>query len=235
MAAVEALAAVALQEDGNVDKRSKSLKDLVEKFLTEDEREAIVQNVREVEKTTSGEIVPMIVSCSYHYPAPQMTGTLALGLVFSIVTMQVLSIYDMWTFLAVFLGAYILSGLFIKVFYPLKRFFISSREMDEEVEEAAFTAFYKNNLNRTKDRTGVLIYISVFERKVWVLADSGINAKVDKTCWQDIVHIITDGIKANRQGEAICEAVKKCGHILEEHFPLKKNDRDELSNLIIEE
>ena len=46
---------------------------------------------------------------------------------------------------------------------------------DEEVQEAVLTAFFKEELYRTRDETGILIFISVFEHKVWVLADRGIT------------------------------------------------------------
>jgi putative membrane protein len=80
----------------------------------------------------------------------------------------------------------------------------------------------------------VLVLISVFEHKIWVLADKGINAKVDEGQWDDIVKIIIGGIKQKRQAEAICKAIKKIGDLLKEHFPIKPDDTDELDNIIIE-
>ena len=81
----------------------------------------------------------------------------------------------------------------------------------------------------------MLVLISVFERKVWVLADSGINEKVQAGQWDEIVKMIIDGIKQNRHTEAICEAVAKIGDLLKTNFPIKPDDTDELKNLIIEE
>ena len=75
--------------------------------------------------------------------------------------------------------------------------------------------------------------ISVFERRVWVLADRGINAKVAEGQWDEVVKMITDGIKQKRLADAICEAVEKIGALLRLHFPIKPDDTDELKNLII--
>ena len=86
---------------------------------------------------------------------------------------------------------------------------------------------------RTRDETGILIFVSVFEHRVWVLADRGINAKVDPGQWDSIVAHIVSGIKDGRQADAICEAVKEVGGILARHFPVKADDVDELDNLII--
>ena len=77
--------------------------------------------------------------------------------------------------------------------------------------------------------------ISVFERKVWVLADRGINARVKEGQWEEIVAMITDGIRQNRLAEVICRAVEKVGEILAVHLPLKPDDKNELRNIIVEE
>jgi putative membrane protein len=96
------------------------------------------------------------------------------------------------------------------------------------------TQFYTKGLYRTRDETGVLVLISVFERRVWILADRGINVKVPERQWDDIVKMITVGIKQKRSADAICEAVKKIGELLKTHFPIKPDDTDELKNLIVE-
>ena len=76
--------------------------------------------------------------------------------------------------------------------------------------------------------------ISLFEHRVQVLADSGINAKVPPHTWDQIVDIIIDGLKNKRSAAAICQAIERCGELLQEHFPRKHDDTDELPNLIIE-
>ena len=107
--------------------------------------------------------------------------------------------------------------------------------MEEEVREAAVTRFFSQGLYRTRDETGVLILISVFEHTVWVIADRGINAKVKEGQWDEIVAMITTGIRQKRPAESICEAVQKVGDILAEHFPIKSDDTNELRNIIVEE
>jgi putative membrane protein len=140
----------------------------------------------------------------------------------------------MWLFLGFLTVFFILFHEVIKRTPWLKRFFISQREIDDEVEEAAVTQFFDQGLYRTRDETGVLVLISVFERRVWILADRGINAKVDAGQWDDIVKIITDGIRQKRPAHAICTAVEKIGQLLKTHFPIKPDDTDEFKNLIIE-
>jgi len=210
------------------------MKSSAEKFLTKQEQEQIIQTVQEVEKTTSGEIVPMVVSASYNYPRAELAGALTLGLITAVPATLALVQNDMWTFMGLFALAFLLFHFLIKKLPGLKLLFITAREMAEEVEEAATLAFYRHNLHLTRDRTGILIFISVFERKVWVLADQGINQKVPPRTWEEIVAIITKGIKEQKAADAVCQAIRRCGRLIEEHFPRKADDTDELANLIIE-
>jgi putative membrane protein len=220
------------------------MKNLATKFLTEEEKKEIESCVKEVEKNTSGEIVPMVVSASYHYPMSNMIGALIFSLLISIGVTLVFSIrkswggataLDLWLFPAVFAVSFLLFHELVKRIPWLKRIFITKAEIDEEVEEAALTSFYRNGLNNTRDRTGILIFISVFERRTFVLADEGINAKVDTGVWQEIVDTVVQSIRQRRQAEGICQAVRRCGDLIRKAFPIKADDTDELDNLIVED
>jgi putative membrane protein len=81
----------------------------------------------------------------------------------------------------------------------------------------------------------VLIFISLFEHRVWVLADRGINRKVAPDQWDVIVALIVEGIRQKRSGDAICKAVAAVGSLLAAHFPIREDDRDELTNLIVDD
>lgn len=210
------------------------MKNLAQTFLTQDEQATLINCVKDVETRTSGEIVPVIASTSYDYSRAAHLGGLVLGLVGAIAVAMLLGREDMWTFITLFLACYIGFKYLLTLVPALKKPFISKREMREEVEEAATTAFYLNGLHRTRDLTGIIIYVSVFERSVQVLADKGINDKVDPAVWDEVVAMVTSGIKAGNPGEAMCQGVKRCGELITEHFPIKHDDTDELPNLIIE-
>jgi putative membrane protein len=220
------------------------MKNLASKFLSEQDKHAVQACVTEVEKNTSGEIVPMVVSSSYHYPMSNMIGGLIFALLIAVgVTLGYgiqkswggITAMDLWLFPAVFAVAFLLFHELVKRIPGLKRIFITKAEIAEEVEEAALTSFYRNGLNNTRDRTGILIFISVFERKAYVLADEGINAKVDTSVWQEVIDLVVSSIKQRKQAEGICRAVKRCGELIRESFPIKADDTDELGNLIIED
>ncbi|MGB3212176.1 MAG: TPM domain-containing protein [Desulforhopalus sp.] len=214
-------------------------KTLAERFLTAAEQQKVTEAVQEAERHTSGEIVPMIVSRSHEYPMAAVTCTVATtlpaALLFSsLIGEQVwIGSQNMWLFLGLF-------SLFYALLYPLamrsdrlKRYFLNRRQVEQEVEKGALSAFYSEQLYDTENANGILLYISVMERKVWILADSSINAKIEQQEWDSTVNDLTTGIQAGHAAEAICEAIHRTGQILRTHFPYQRGDKDELHNLIV--
>ncbi|KJS03628.1 MAG: hypothetical protein VR65_01420 [Desulfobulbaceae bacterium BRH_c16a] len=210
-----------------------------EQFLTKAEQDQVTAVVREVEKTTSGEIVPMIVSRSHDYPLAAALCSAMTSLPLCLVLTGLIGPYiwigpqNLWLFLG--LSAVCYPSLYALALRTdkIKRFFLNQRQADHEVREAALAAFYNERLYKTRDENGILLFISVLEHKVWILADAGIDKKIDEAVWESIVKDMTQGIKSGRRCEAICEAVRRVGLILQTHFPYEKSDRDELHNLII--
>jgi putative membrane protein len=85
----------------------------------------------------------------------------------------------------------------------------------------------------TRDRTGILIFLSLLERRVIVLCDEGIKAKVKQEAWDSIVATIVDGIKAGRPSEGLLKAIAACGSLLEsENVTKRPDDTSELSDSI---
>jgi putative membrane protein len=214
------------------------MKDPAGQFLTDEERDRVRSAVTEAERTTSGEIVPMIVSSSYHYPMADVLGGVAISLPLALIVTPLVGRWfwigaqNMWLFLAFFIALFFLFHQVVKRTPWLKRLFVSPTDIEEEVEEAAIVNFFREGLYRTREETGVLIFVSLFEHRVWVLADRGINEKVEKGKWSEIVQGIVAGIREWLQADAICNAVKQTGELLKTHVPKKPDDKDELKNLI---
>jgi putative membrane protein len=215
------------------------MKNPAKKFLTPQEYEQVDAAVRAAEKRTSGEIVCMIQGASYHYPMAHVIGAAALALPIALILTPLVGAWlwlgtqNMWIFISILATAFAIGYGVVKNTPGLKRLFISAHEIAEEVEEAAVTNFFRRGLYRTRENTGILLFISVFERKVWVLADRGINAKMEPGWWDALVAQITNGIRTGQGAAAICQAVDTMGRMLEEHFPVRADDTDELDNVIV--
>ena len=73
--------------------------------------------------------------------------------------------------------------------------FLTKEFMHRQVSLLSEATFLEEEVFNTKQRTGILIFMSLFEHEVQVIADKGINAKIDEKDWQAVVSIIIDGIK----------------------------------------
>lgn len=204
-------------------------------MLSEIEKENIKNAIAEAEKTTSGEIVPMLIQKSDFYPASHFRAALLLGLLIPMIMYYIPYDFDdpiwyLWAQLPAILIGYLLA------YHPrVKKFFSTKAEISEEVRQKAIESFFYNNLHHTKERTGILIMISMLERRVEILADSGINMKVEKNTWNKVVKNLTKSIKSGSLANGFIESINECGNILTEHFPAEKENVDELSNEVIVE
>ena len=68
-----------------------------------------------------------------------------------------------------------------------------------------------------------------------VLADKGINEKVQPGTWDEVVQILTNGLRSANACDAFCKAIERCGEILAQHFPRSPDDQDELANKLVTE
>ena len=202
-------------------------------FFTAEEKQRIESAVQQAERRTSGEIVPMVVDESYNYPRAEILGAGLFSLAAAVTLSWAFWGESLWHFLWLFALGYLPFKILIRSLPSLRRRLIHPDEISEEVEEKAVVSFVEHGLHHTRDETGILILISLFERRVHVLADRGINAVVPAETWDGIIQTITDGIHRGETCNALCAAIDSCGQLLEEHFPVKADDTDELPNLII--
>jgi len=203
-------------------------------LFSEEEKQLIESAVQRAEKRTSGEIVPMLVDESYDYPRAEILGAGFFSLASAVSLSWAFFSESLWHFLWLFVLCYFPFKLLIHNIPALRRRLIHPEEIMAEVEEKALVSFLEQGLHHTRDETGILIFISLFERRVHILADRGINNIVPENTWDGIVQTITDGMHRGETCHALCAAIDICGRLLEEHFPVKNDDIDELSNLIIQ-
>lgn len=202
-------------------------------FFTVEERQRIESAVQQAEKYTSGEIVPMVVDESYDYPRAEILGAGFFSLASAVSLSWAFFGESLWHFLWLFALCFFPFKVLIRSVPTLRRRLVHPAEISEEVAEKAAIAFLEHGLHHTRDETGILILISLFERRVHVLADRGINNVVPVEQWDDIVATITAGIQRGETCNALCAAIASCGQLLEEHFPLKDDDTNELANFVI--
>lgn len=212
--------------------------------ITDEELKKISSAVKKAESRTSGEIVTAVIKESSDYAFYELAFALVLGGIYFVLSILFAGKLESWleslfwsyntTYLITFTGFSLFGvigiGYLLANIPFIDRLIIPKKVMDERVHNRALRHFIESGASYTIDRTGILIFVSVLERKVILLADKGINDKLSSDTWDRIVKSTVSGIKEGKFTEAIINAVNECGSILEKDFPIKKDDKNELSD-----
>jgi len=200
--------------------------------LSDKDKLFIKEAIENAESKTSGEIVPVLLSQSDFYPAAHFRLALIIGMLFSFLCYYSYDFDDPIILLWIQIPGMII-GYLLAYLSPIKRLFTTNSEMQEEVYQRALEIFHNHRVSMTKDRTGIMIYISLLEKKVEVLADCGINEKVEKDYWNKLVTNLLLKIKDGKTVEGITNAINECGHSLQDSFPIQEGDTNEISDELI--
>jgi putative membrane protein len=208
-------------------------------FFSPADLAAIEQAVKAAEGRTSGEIVPYVVGRSDDYPQAAWKAACAGALVAALAAAAVRAWGGFWGLpspwwvaLPPLAGAGL--GLLAVGLVPaLRRALVAPIDLEEAVARRAALAFLEQEVFSTAERTGILIFLSLFEHRVVVLGDAGINRAVAQQEWQAIVDEIVAGIRAGTPGAALARAIGRCGELLEHHrVERRPDDRDELPDYL---
>ncbi len=200
-------------------------------LFTREEEDRISAAITAAEIKTSGEIVAVVAetSESYHY-VPFLWAALAALLVpwplIHFTWMQVQYIYLIQ--LALFF-------VLLLLLWPkrVRTTLVPKSVLNAHVKRRATEQFLVQNLHTTQSRTGVLLYVSVAERRAEILADTGIDAKVPAGTWQAIIDRLTREIAGGRAADGFVHAIEAAGGHLAQHYPPGSSDPNELPDHLI--
>ena len=206
------------------------------------DRDEITKAVQAAENRTAGEIVPYVVPRSDSYEIAVWRGASAFALIAITVALLIVQFYQGWGLGWIFtpwgvallaltggtLGAVL--GAYVS---PVQRLLAGRDVLDTTVHRVAMQAFLEEEVFSTRDRTGILLFISLQEHRIEVLGDTGINAKVSEDEWVDIVTRIRKGIKNRNLTAGLVDAIRMCGKLLERRgVDIREDDENELSDAI---
>ncbi len=216
--------------------------------LTHEENRAVAAAVAEAEKSTGGEIVTAVIPESDDYGFRELVVSLLVGAVaFVFIARGAPALeellqrwfwnYELWMMpVAVGASAILIGAVtYLLLQLPaLDRLIISRAAMAEAVARRARRHFMESGVYDTVDRTGVLIFVSMLERRVELIADRGITEKAPQETWDAVVADLTAGIADGRIGEALVTAVREVGTILSNNVQPRENNTNELANRPVE-
>ncbi len=104
----------------------------------------------------------------------------------------------------------------------------------DRVRQRAEEQFLSKNLHATRERTGVLIYVSAREHMAELIADEGIHAQVPDDTWDRAMAALTDGLRRGQAAAGFTAAIGLCGEVLADKFPARDGDNpNELSDSVV--
>jgi putative membrane protein len=198
-------------------------------MLPED-RDRITAAIRVVEARTRGEIVCVLAEQSVDSAAlPIVLAALAalaapwLLVVFTVLPVLAILSWQIVVFLAL---AFLLSLPRVRVALIPRR---ARRAMAFRV---ATEQFFTRSVSRKRDRSGILIFVSLAEHYARIIADDGIAARVPQSHWQGAVDTLIAHAREGRVADGFIAAIERCEAVLAEHFPRTDDSPNELPDRI---
>lgn len=200
-------------------------------FISSKDAERISQAITDAERTTSGEIVAVVAEQSSRYQHIPFMWAALLALVIPWPLIHFTWMKVQWIFLIQLL---VFLALLALAWHPRVRMALVPKSIaNANAKRRASEQFLAQNLHTTTGRTGVLLFVSVAEQRVEIIADSGIDTRVEKGTWQKIVDELTRDIGAGRTTDGFVHAIQRIGAHLSEHFPPGSIDPNELPDHLI--
>jgi putative membrane protein len=206
---------------------------MVSELLTAADRERIEAAIRDAEKKSSLEFVVAVVARSADYWQWRVLLAVCTGLsaAFALLQWGPRLPGSLVILLQIPAGALAYLALGIG---PLHRLLIPSPTSAKTVQAHAFRLFAEHGLHQTRDHSGLLILVSALERRVTILGDAGLHARVGSAGWQQHVEHLVARLRENRAADGIVEVIQRIDAALGRDFPARSDDIDELPNAVIQ-
>jgi putative membrane protein len=199
-------------------------------IISPQDRERISAAIRAAEEKTSGEIVCVLAQTSADATALPIliAAAVSLALPWVLVAATAMTVHRILSLqIFVFL-------VFLVIFcLPRIRVALMPRQARRAIaHRVAMEQFIARGIARKKDRSGILIFVSLAERYARIVVDEGISARVPKSEWQTAVDALIAHMRDGRIADGYITAIEICGNKLAEHFPRRESSRDELPDRI---
>jgi len=194
----------------------------IETFFSEADRDAIREATAAAERRTSGELVVSVAERCDPHPEVAWKATLIGGALGAICAAAVEWRFGGWgtpgyAWVLIGLQIGVLLGYLASRFDAVARRLIDEHALSSRVEGRAARAFLEEGVFATRGRTGILIFVALFEHRVLVLADAGIDDRVAHETWREISDDVALAIRRGVPTAALIRAVERCAQLLSEH------------------
>ena len=214
-------------------------------IVNADARREIERAIADVETRTSAEIVCAVATESGRYDRAESVVGLAVAIMFlAIADVSVGTRVDAdWSSgegimlgvqAAAVAAGFVLGSWLASALHPLRRVFISAREIEEEVTRAAAHVFGLSSVGMTSGQTGVLVYVSLFERRVVILADRSSFEVLGAAGVNELRDAALDKLRHGDVAGAFIATVRNAGERLQSRLPANAaSNPDEIPNQVL--
>jgi putative membrane protein len=198
--------------------------------ITDQESRRISDAVRAAEAKTSAEIVCVLARSSSDATAlPVLFAAIAaLALPWLLVAFTAMPVLRI---LALQIILFVVSLLVLWV-PRVRAALIPRRARRRMAYRAAMDQFTSRGISRKKDRSGILIFVSLAERYARIVADDAITARVPQSTWQAAIDALIAHARQDRIADGFLAAINLCEKELAKHFPAKGPKEQELPDRI---
>ena len=211
--------------------------------FNQEDKDKIKEAVANLEKVTAGELVIYFARNSDTYPGAGWKFSTIVGgsMAIFIGILSYLWLMPSWLdpmFISILIFSVMVVSIILVAFIPkLKLAMVSDHTIDQRTLTKARDIFLEEEVFKTADRIGILLFISELEHKVVVLGDTEINAKISKKDWTHIVDTIVLGIKHGHVATGIANAIGICQDLLLDHgfINVEKADNELSDEIRIED
>ncbi len=203
------------------------------RFSTAD-KARITAAIHAAEKETSGEFVAVVARASDHYVFVPLLWAAMIALLLPGAA-SVSGLHVHWMLLYQLQLASFIVLATVLLFAPgLHLKLVPARVKHERASRFAKAQFYQQGIHVTRHHCGVLLFVSLAERYVEIVADRGIHEKLGEAHWQAIIELFVSRVRQGRIADGFVEAINACGKAMAEHFPPDPDQSNELSDGLIE-
>ena len=185
--------------------------------LTKEDYDAVAVAIRDAEKRTCGQLVCVLAHASSAYAHVPILWSSLLALF----TPWPLIYFTQWSVQRIFLAQLIVFLIAALVFSwaPLRILLVPRAVRRARAHRAALEQFVLRGISRTRNRCGVLIFVSLAEHYARIIADEGVAQKVNASEWQMAIDALTTHIHDGRIAAGLIAAIERCGAVLAQHAP----------------
>ena len=144
------------------------------------------------------------------------------------------SLRELLTFLMILAVVKFTAVLLILKYMPLRLALTPGATKTRRVRRRAISIFKAGAERRTVGRTGILIYLSMGERRAEIVADDAIVKVTTPETWGEAMAALLVEVKAGRMADGMIAAIEQVGVVLAEHFPRSSTDTNEIPDKLIE-